>query len=188
MRHTDKDEDLIEGCRKGERRAQQVLFERYNRRFRTVCQRYLSDNFEAEDILLQAFLKIYQNIQKFTGEGNFEGWMRRIVVNEALMALRSKRLLFVETQEHHQNYFAEAPENLGFQLEANELMQIIQNLPEGYRAVFNLYAIEGYSHKEIGEILGISEGTSKSQLSRARTILQQKLAKMDNLASQYLQS
>jgi RNA polymerase sigma factor (sigma-70 family) len=175
MKSSTTELQLIEGCRAGNRLAQQELFERFRRKMFTVCLRYLPDNFEAEDILLQGFLKVFNNLKQFSGQGSFEGWIRRIIVNEALMALRAKKMLFVEASEIHHSQLSAVPEQLGFSLDTDDLMAMVQNLPEGYRTVFNLYAIEGYSHKEIGDMLGISEGTSKSQLSRARVILQGKL-------------
>lgn len=129
---------------------------------------------EAEDILVTAFVKVFDKIQQFKSEGSFEGWIRRIVVNEALTFLRRNRSMYLETDleqaDREPDYNA-----LSDHLEAEDLLKMIQELPTGYRIVFNLYAIDGYSHKEIAEQLGISENTSKSQLSRARTFLQKLL-------------
>ena len=129
---------------------------------------------EAEDILVTAFVKIFDKIQQFKSEGSFEGWIRRIVVNEALTFLRRNRSMYLETDleqaDREPDYNA-----LSDHLEAEDLLKMIQELPTGYRIVFNLYAIDGYSHKEIADQLGISENTSKSQLSRARTFLQKLL-------------
>lgn len=177
MNTSNTEQKLLEGCRKGNRLAQQELFEKFRKRMFTVCLRYLPDNFEAEDILLQGFLKVFLNITKYSGQGSFEGWIRRIIVNEALMALRAKKMLFVEASEIYHSALSASPEELGFSLNTDDLLNMVQELPEGYRTVFNLFAIEGFTHKEIGEMLNISEGTSKSQLSRARVILQNRLEK-----------
>ena len=133
---------------------------------------------EAEDILVTAFMKIFDKIQQFKHDGSFEGWIRRIVVNESLTFLRRNRALYLEADldlaDREPDYAS-----LSDHLEAEELLAMIQELPTGYGIVFNLYAIDGYSHKEIAEQLGISENTSKSQLSRARTYLQKMLIERD---------
>jgi len=175
MKFSTTDEQLIEGCLKNDPRSQQALFDRYRRRMYAICSRYVSDNFEAEDVMLLAFVKVFQNLKQFTFQGSFEGWMRRIMVNESLMLLRTKKLMYVEANETNAYQYSSSPEQLGFNLQEQDLLEIIQTLPDGYRTVFNLYAIEGYNHKEISEMLGITEGTSKSQLSRARALLQDKL-------------
>lgn len=130
---------------------------------------------QAEDVLVIAFTRIFEKIDQFKGEGSFEGWIRRIVVNEALTALRKSRAMMLETdldQADRQPDYS----SLADQLEAEDLLKMIDELPPGYRVVFNMYAIDGFSHKEIAEQLGISENTSKSQLSRARSYLQKVLA------------
>lgn len=144
-----------------------------------LCARYVRDQFEAEDIMIKGFVKAFQKMDQYTGEGSFEGWLRRIMVNESLSFLRSyKNLLMavqIETAEREMDYQA-----LESHLEAEDLMTMINSLPDGYRTVFNLYAIEGYSHKEIAESLGITEGASKSQLSRARAHLKRILLDSEN--------
>lgn len=129
---------------------------------------------EAEDVLVTAFTKVLERIGQYKGEGSFEGWIRRVVVNEALTYLRRNRSMYIETEleaaDRDPDY-----QHLSDHLEAEDLINMIQELPSGYRIVFNLYAIDGYSHKEIAEQLNISENTSKSQLSRARTFLQKLL-------------
>ena len=133
---------------------------------------------EAEDVLVTAFTKILDRIDQYKGEGSFEGWIRRVVVNEALIYLRRNRSMYIETEleaaDREPNY-----QNLSDHLEAEDLINMIQELPAGYRIVFNLYAIDGYSHKEISSQLNISENTSKSQLSRARVYLQRLLINRD---------
>ena len=132
----------------------------------------------AEDILITAFTKIFEKIEQFKSEGSFEGWIRRIVVNEALTYLRKNRSMYLETELDEVDYEPQY-ERLSDHLETEDLLRMIQELPTGYRIVFNLYAIDGFTHKEIAEQLGISENTSKSQLSRARTYLQKVLVEND---------
>ncbi len=169
-----KDEELIEGCRRQNRQAQKRLYEQYSSKFYTLCCRYVKDKMEAEDVLITAFTKILDKIDQYTGEGNFEGWMRRVMVNEALSYLRKHKNMYLETTIEAANYEPDY-NKLENQLEADDLMKLIETLPSGYKIVFNMYAIDGYSHKEIAEQLGITESTSKSQLSRARTALQKSL-------------
>jgi RNA polymerase sigma factor (sigma-70 family) len=165
-----KDEELIEGCRRQDRQAQKRLYDQYASKLFALCCRYIKDKMEAEDVLITAFTKILNRIDQYTGEGNFEGWMRKVVVNDALSYLRKNKNMYLETDIAAADF--EPDEKLEDQLEAEDLLKMIESLPTGYRIVFNLYAIEGYSHKEIGEQLGISENTSKSQLSCARVALQ----------------
>jgi len=142
-----------------------------------VCLRYAKDATEAEDILQDGFIKVFQHIASFKNEGSIEGWVRRIMINTALERFRKKNPLYPVSEIYdvarHLKY-----EDIESQISANELMGLVQKLSPGYRTVFNLYAIEGYSHKEISEQLGISEGTSKSQLARARAVLQDEVEKL----------
>jgi len=172
------EDELIKGCLKRDRSAQKRLFDTYSSKMYGICYRYVKDSMEAEDILVTAFTKILDKIDQFKNEGSFEGWIRRIIVNEALTHLRRNRSMYLET-DLEQAYREPDYKNLDNFLEAEDLMSIIQELPSGYRIVFNMYAIDGYSHKEIADHLGISENTSKSQLSRARVYLQKKLAQHD---------
>jgi RNA polymerase sigma factor (sigma-70 family) len=171
------EEGLIKGCLKGDRTAQRHLYECYSGKFMGICMRYLKDRDHAEDVMIESFMKIFEKLPQYQAKGSFEGWMKRIVVTQALMRLRSNRQLMMEINLVEDSSFAHVHYELT-QLEAEELMELIQNLPAGYRMVFNLYAIEGYSHQEIGELLGISEGTSKSQLNRARAALKEKIASL----------
>jgi len=172
------EEDLIAGCIKQKASAQRALFDKYSGRMLGLCRRYVKDVLEAEGVMITAFTKIFERIEQYTGEGNFEGWMKRIMVNESLQYLRKHKNMQlnmdIEEAHHLPNY--EAMED---HLQTEDLMQMIAELPVGYRTVFNLYAIEGYSHKEIAEQLGINENTSKSQLSRARVFLQKRLAELE---------
>ena len=173
-----KEDDLVKGCRRGDHHAQQRLYDLYSSRMYGVCCRYVKNTMQAEDILVMAFTKVFDRISQFKGEGSFEGWIRRITVNEALNYLRKSRTMVVETDLEHAGRELDY-NRLSDHLEAEDLLKMIEKLPPGYRIVFNMYAIDGYSHKEIADQLGISENTSKSQLSRARTYLQKLLAETD---------
>lgn len=139
--------------------------------------RYLKDRVKAEDVMIESFMKIFEKLPQYQSKGSFEGWMKRIVVTQALMSLRANRHLMMEINLEEEAGIVHGQYELTH-LEAQELMELVQSLPVGYRTVFNLYAIEGYTHQEIGELLGISEGTSKSQLNRARMALQDKIASL----------
>jgi RNA polymerase sigma factor (sigma-70 family) len=172
------EDELIEGCIKRDRNAQKHLYDTFSSKMYGICCRYVKNSMEAEDVLITAFTKILDRIGQFKKEGSFEGWIRRIVVNEALTYLRRNRSMYLETDLEVANREPDY-NSLSDHLEAEELLQMITELPSGYRVVFNLYAIDGYSHKEIAEQLGISENTSKSQLSRARVYLQKLLQERD---------
>ena len=173
-----KEDELIKGCLRRDRNAQKQLYDMYSSKMYGLCYRYVKDVMEAEDILVTAFMKVFDKIAQFKSEGSFEGWIRRIVVNEALTYLRRHRSMYLETELEQADREPDY-NSLSDHLEAEDLLKMIQELPAGYRIVFNLYAIDGYSHKEIAEQLGISENTSKSQLSRARTYLQKVLQDKD---------
>jgi RNA polymerase sigma factor (sigma-70 family) len=168
--------DLARALTKGDHNAQRLFYEKFSGKFLAICSRYINERMAAEDLMVESMMKIFEKVSQFSFKGSFEGWAKRLVVNEALMYLRAKKMLEVgldDVGEMHNSY----SQNLD--LESEELMQLIRALPNGYRTVFNLYAIEGYNHAEIAEMIGISEGTSKSQLSRARTILQEQLTKSE---------
>lgn len=172
------EEELIKGCIKRDRNAQKRLYDTFSSKMYALCCRYVKDSMEAEDVLVTAFTKILDRIDQFKGEGSFEGWIRRVVVNEALTYLRRNRSMYIETEleaaDREPDY-----QLISDHLEAEDLLNMIKELPAGYRIVFNLYAIDGYSHKEIADQLSISENTSKSQLSRARVFLQKILAERE---------
>lgn len=171
-------DELVEGCIRDDPRAQQTLYERFSPLMFAVCLRYIKEIAEAEDVLLKAFMKVFSSIRKFRGEGSLEGWIRRIVVNESLMYLRQNKTLYLTVDvESAKSASTVASDHL----EAADLLSIVQQLPVGYRTVFNLYAIEGYAHAEIAGMLGISEGTSKSQLSRAKMMLRNMLSTQNNV-------
>lgn len=172
------DEQLIEGCKKGDRAAQKNLYEKYSRRMFGICLRYCDSREEAEEILQEGLLKVFQKIDSFKGEGNLESWMKKIMINTALDVYRRNKNREAETEwQDHYNLSTEALTDL----KAKDLLVLIQQLPKGFRTVFNLYAVEGFNHSEIGKMLGISEGTSKSQYARARGHLI-KLMENENLA------
>jgi RNA polymerase sigma factor (sigma-70 family) len=163
--------DLLVGCMQGDRRMQEELYRRFSPRMYAVCLRYAGKAEEAEDILQEGFIKVFKKMDSFRGDGSFEGWMRRIFVNTAIEHFRRKRYLMPVTEKEENSIegkYTSALDDLG----AKDILALIQDLSPGYRTVFNMYVVEGYTHKEIAEMLGISEGTSKSQLSRAKVILQ----------------
>lgn len=159
---------FITQCTSGNRAMQKVFFEELYAPMFRVCLRYISNNEDAEDCTMKGFVKAFQHLQKFTyeGEGSVQKWLRRIMVNECLMYLRKKnnRMLYAEDAAVN----VELPADILLQTDAEELHALIMQLPEGYRTVFNLFAIDGYSHKEIADILRINENTSKSQFSKAK--------------------
>lgn len=163
--------ELIDGCLNKDRRYQEEFYARYSAKMLAVCARYAKNIGEAEDIVHDGFVKAFGKLHYFKGEGSLEGWVRRIMVNTSLEHFRkNKHLQVVEEVENHEDLQVEA--KALSKLSADEILLMVQRLPSGFRIVFNLYVIEGYSHKEIAEELGISTGTSKSQLSRARLALQ----------------
>ncbi|MVN20592.1 RNA polymerase sigma factor [Mucilaginibacter arboris] len=173
--------ELIEGCRLGNRKAQETLYKLFAAKMLGVCLRYATDKMEAEDMLQNGFIKVFGKLKDFKGEGSFEGWVRRIMVHSSIEYYRKHhkmmQLVEMDAPGAEQSVNAVAASSL----EAKDLLAMIQTLPAGYRMVFNLYAMEGFSHKEIGAMLQISEGASKSQLSRARTILKEMVNKMEGV-------
>jgi len=171
-------DDLMEGCKAGDRKMQEMLYKQTASKMLAVCMRYAKDRMEAEDVLQMGYIKIFQKVKEYRGEGSFEGWIRRIMVNTAIESYRKNlRSLSIVPIE---DAYGQPSQGFDFSsLGMQDLLKVIQKLADGYRMVFNMYIIEGYSHKEIAETLGISEGASKSQLSRARAILQQEIIKME---------
>jgi RNA polymerase sigma factor (sigma-70 family) len=167
------EEELITGCQKGSRSHQKALYDRYCRKMMTVCLRYSKAQDEAEDILQEGFVKVFKGITSFRGDSKLETWITRIMVNTALNARRRKMYLFPMVDIEDTNLPEEEVSLSGIHF--TQLISMIQSLPQGCQLVFNMFAIEGFSHKEIAEQLGISEGTSKSQFSRAKALLQKKL-------------
>ncbi len=165
--------DLISGCMEGDRRMQKLLYDQFSPKMYAVCLRYMGNSDDAQDILQEGFIKVFRNLEKFRGDGSFEGWMRRIFVNTAIEQIRKRKtdLSLTEKEEVIELKAVSALDNIN----EKDLLQIVSELSPGYRTVFNMYVVEGFNHKEISEALGISEGTSKSQLARARMILQEKI-------------
>lgn len=163
--------DLIEGCIRGDRKIQYELYQRFAPKMYGVCLRYAGNAEEAEDILQEGFIKVFNKMGSFRSEGSFEGWIRRIFVNTAIEHFRKKTYLQPIT-EMEENTLEGKYLSVLDSLAEKDIIKLVQQLSPGYRTVFNMYVIEGYTHKQIAEILGISEGTSKSQLSRAKLILQ----------------
>ncbi len=173
-----KETDLIEKCLRNDQQAQHALYKMFSGKMYALCCRYVKDRMEAEDVLVIAFTKIFERISQYKGEGSFEGWIRRVMVNESLTYLRKNKNMYLETDIEAASREPDY-QQLENQLEAEDLLKLIEELPTGYRMVFNLYAIDGYTHQEIADQLGISENTSKSQLSRARALLQRRLLEQE---------
>ncbi|WP_448103411.1 RNA polymerase sigma factor [Pedobacter panaciterrae] len=172
--------ELLEGCKAGNRKMQEALYRQTAPKMLVVCMRYAKDKMEAEDVLQMGYIKIFQKINEYRGDGAFEGWIRKVMVNTAIESYR-KNLRTMNVVPIEDAY--DQP-STGFdfsRLGMQDLLKVIQKLADGYRLVFNMYIIEGYSHKEIAETLGISEGASKSQLSRARAILKEEIIKMEGI-------
>lgn len=172
--------ELLEGCKAGNRKMQEALYKQTAAKMMAVCMRYAKDRMEAEDTLQVGYIKVFQKVKEYRGDGSFEGWIRRVMVNTAIESYRKnlRTMNIVPIEDTH-----EQP-STGFdfsRLGMQDLLKVIQKLADGYRVVFNMYIIEGYSHKEIAETLGISEGASKSQLSRARAILREEIIKMEGI-------
>ncbi|WDF60528.1 RNA polymerase sigma factor [Flavobacterium sp. KACC 22758] len=162
------------------RQAQQQIYCRFSPKMLSVCRQYIKDIQLAEDVMITAFMKVFTNLKNFEHKGSFEGWIRRIMVNECISYLRvQKKVKFAEDEFFVEESFNE----IDSQFTVEQIQYLIDALPDGYKMVFNLYAIEGYKHNEIAKMLGINEGTSKSQLSHARKMLQTQitiLKKQDN--------
>lgn len=173
----DNYKDIIKACIKGNRVAQNRLYQFFADKMYGVCLRYAENEDEAKDILQDGFIKVFLKLKQFNNKGSFEGWIRRIIVNTALEKFRDKNYLFAVNMAAEYEASDKSYNHILSELSANDLLKLIQDLSPQYRMVFNLYAIEGYSHKEICEKLNIKEGTSKSNLSRAREILKEKVNK-----------
>jgi len=171
----------LEACINGNRKAQKQLYEKYAPRLFGTCLRYAKNTTDAEDILQEGFIKIFKYLNDFRNEGHFEGWMRKIMVTTALNFYKRKSLLNRNIDLENINPVSVTEPDAISILSKEELLSLIHQLPNGYRIVFNLYSIEGYSHKKIGEMLGISINTSKSQLARARISLQQKIHNLNRV-------
>lgn len=175
-----EEKDIIRLAIDNNRHAQHRIYTTYSPKMLSVCRQYIKDLQQAEDIMITAFMKVFTKLKDFEHKGSFEGWIRRIMVNECISFLRvNKKINFLEDE-----YYTEGTVNDGeWQLSVEEIQCLIDNLPEGYKMVFNLYIIEGYKHHEIAQMLGINEGTSKSQLSHARKMLQEQINKLKSYSN-----
>ncbi|MFT3822406.1 MAG: sigma-70 family RNA polymerase sigma factor [Chitinophagaceae bacterium] len=167
---------MIKGSIEGDRRMQEELYRRFSPKMYAVCLRYAGNADDARDLLQEGFIKVFKNLHRFRAEGSFEGWMRRVFVNTSIEYFRKKSIHLSSVSDKEENTIEDADITAIDALAEKDIINIIQELSPGYRAVFNLYVVEGYSHKEISEMLGISEGTSKSQLARAKSVLQKKIS------------
>jgi len=167
----DNTRKLIESCLRGEETAQKTLYDTYAKQMLGVCYRYTKSVEDAEDVLQEGFIRVFRNLDKYKGEGELGAWIRRIMVNAALNFLKKHQVYRDELmiKEEHMHPISDANPNIA--LQTKELVQLVRQLPAGYQAIFNLYAIEGYTHVEIGKMMGISESTSRSQYMRARNLL-----------------
>jgi RNA polymerase sigma-70 factor (ECF subfamily) len=186
MNFNPKEQKMLNGCRSGQAKYQQMFYEHFYGKMLSVCLRYAKDREEARDILQDGYLKVFSSIDHYKGEGSLEGWVRRIMVNTAINHYhKNKKHLLHTNSDNEYEEIAESA-NQWTETEAiqkmsyEELLALIRTLPPAYQAVFNLYVIEGYTHKEIGELLQISEGTSKSNLAKARMKLQKQLNRSSN--------
>ncbi len=173
------EKELIEGCLSADRRCQEELYLRFSPKMYAVCYRYAGNQNDAEDLLQEGFMRVYRYLGKYRGDGSFEGWIRRIFVNTAIEYYRKKSNLYA-VSDHHLPQLQAADISALESLKAEDVMAMVARLASGYRTVFNLYVVEGYSHKEIAEMLGITEGTSKSQLARARYLLQEQMERRES--------
>ena len=165
------DKELVDGCINGNVNAQRQLYAQFSARMMGLCLRYSSCQADAEDVMQEAFIQVFRKIDTYKGKGPLGGWIRRIMINVALQNYRKTKHLRLTVEHDEAGVEPEVAENVFSQLAAQELLKLIQQLPEGYRMVFNLYAVEGYTHPEIAKELNISVGTSKSQFSRSRSLL-----------------
>lgn len=170
------DELLVNGCLREDPRQQRALYDKYKVEMFMLCLRYAKDRAEAEDFLQDGFMQVFRDLGQFdTQKGSLQGWIRKVVFNKVLQQLRKKRVAFAPGDVSDFAHLAPSDENIISMLSAKEITQLIQQLPEGYRMVFNLFMVEGYSHQEIADTFGISVNTSKTQLYKARLALQQKI-------------
>jgi RNA polymerase sigma-70 factor (ECF subfamily) len=172
---------LIKKAAKNHRDAQHVLYEIHAPKMLSVCRYYIKDVQQAEEVMLNGFFKVFTQLSTFKSEGSFEGWIRRIMVRESISFLRKKKRL--EFSADDMEIYEEAYNEVNSELDVEEVQQLIDKLPDGYKMVFNMYAIEGYKHSEIAEMLSIAESTSKSQLFKARKLLQQQIKQLNKASN-----
>lgn len=174
--HQDE-KNIIQLAVENNRQAQQQLYVKFSPKMLGVCRQYIKDLQQAEDVMITAFMKVFTNLKSFEHKGSFEGWIRRVMVNECISFIRvQKQVKYIEDE----TFFEERTDSFDNHYSVEEIQFLIDHLPDGYRMVFNLFAIEGYKHQEIAKMLGINEGTSKSQLAHARKMLQKEVIKLKN--------
>lgn len=172
-----EEKDIIAQAADNNRHAQQIIYSKHAPKMLSICRQYVKDVHQAEDIMITAFMKVFTNLKAFEHKGSFEGWIRRIMVNECISYLRvQKKVKFLEDEYYVEDTF----NNIESHFSVEDIQSLIDSLPDGYKMVFNLYAIEGFKHQEIAKMLGINEGTSKSQLSHARKMLKDQINKLKN--------
>ena len=174
-----KEANIVERCKRQDRKAQKALYEKYSPLFFAICLRYVKSQTEAEDLMVESFYKIFSKINMFKGQGSFEGWMKRIVINESLMHIRKHKNMNLHV-DIEKAYDLKEESTIVSDINYKEVLLLLNELAPGYRTVFNLYVIEGYKHREIAEMLGISINTSKSQLILAKKKLKDLYKKKDN--------
>lgn len=173
--------EIIKGCLNNNVKCQQSLFERYAGKMMTVCLRYAKDQMEAEDIFQEAFIRVFKYLHQFKFDGSFEGWIRRVVVNTALKSISKKKIVF-SNKEGYEEVSVQVESYAYSNLGEDDILKLISQLPDGYRLVFNLNVIEGFSHDEIAKMLKIEPSTSRSQLVKARKMLQNKILGLNKIA------
>ena len=171
----EKEFTLIQNCLQNKKDAIDTMYQQFAPKMFALCIRYAKDRSEAEDILQEGFIKVFNSLQKYSGNGSFEGWLRKIFVNTALNWIRSNKMYFEDITNIEYSTDSVFNNKIIEEISTNEILELINELPKGYKLIFNLYVIEGYKHKEIAEKLNISESTSKSQLLKARKALQIKI-------------
>ena len=175
-----EEKEIIQLAIENNRSAQQKIYAQFSSKMLSVCRQYIKDIHQAEDIMITAFMKVFVNLNNFQHNGSFEGWIRRIMVNECISYIRvQKKVNFLDEESYSEDSF----NNIESQFSVEDIQFLIDSLPDGYKMIFNLYAIEGYKHQEIASMLGINEGTSKSQLSHARKILKEQITKLKNYSN-----
>ncbi|MFC6878093.1 RNA polymerase sigma factor [Flavobacterium myungsuense] len=175
-----EENEIIQLAIENNRQAQQLIYNKFSPKMLSVCRQYIKDIQIAEDLMITAFMKVFTNLKKFESKGSFEGWIRRIIINECISFIRvDKKVAFLEDSYYKENGFNSIESNFSVE----DIQFLIDNLPDGYKMIFNLYAIDGYKHHEIATMLGINEGTSKSQLSHARKMLQEQITKLKNYSN-----
>jgi len=172
---------LIKKAAKNRRDAQHTLYEMHAPKMLSVCRYYIKDVHQAEEVMLNGFFKVFTQLKSFKSEGSFEGWIRRIMVRESISFLRKKKRL--EFSADDMEVYEKVDNYVNTELDVDEIQQLIDKLPDGYRMVFNMYAIEGYKHSEIAEMLNVAESTSKSQLFKARKLLQQQIKQLNKASN-----